>query len=117
MGAMSIKLSISTDQMITTDDMVHYNLISSTSMLFVHRVCVCVCVYVVPYGNYGCSGGNVFNTFTYVIANAGVDTEGSYPYIGRVSSYNMVDNSNNRTSGFPCLTSIYCPGPPSTFKL
>ncbi len=42
-------------------------------------------LYPVPYGNFGCSGGNVYNTFMYVIANSGVDTENSYYYKGRVS--------------------------------
>ena len=48
---------------------------------------VLLCVYIVPYGNYGCSGGNMYNSFMYVIANDGVDTEDSYAYVGRVSSY------------------------------
>ena len=38
----------------------------------------------VPYGNFGCSGGNMYNSYMYVIANEGVDTEKWYSYNSRV---------------------------------
>ena len=38
----------------------------------------------VPYGNHGCGGGNIANTFMYIINNGGVDLVKEYPYRGRV---------------------------------
>ena len=40
---------------------------------------------IVAYGNHGCNGGNMRNTYQYVIGNSGVDTESSYPFQGKVS--------------------------------
>ena len=34
----------------------------------------------VPYGNYGCRGGNMYNAFQYIVANDGIDSSDSYPY-------------------------------------
>ena len=47
--------------------------------------------YIVPYGNHGCQGGNVHNVYQYVVDNQGINTEASYPYKGRVSSYIHVE--------------------------
>lgn len=38
----------------------------------------------VPYGNHGCNGGTILNTFQYVIDSNGVDREDKYSYKGRV---------------------------------
>lgn len=41
-------------------------------------------VCVVPYGNHGCSGGDTYTAFKYVIDNGGLDTESSYSFKGKV---------------------------------
>ena len=41
-------------------------------------------LFIVPYGNHGCSCGDVNNAFRYVINNNGLDTENAYPYVARV---------------------------------
>ena len=38
----------------------------------------------VPYGNYGCQGGNMYNSNQYVVANEGLDSQSAYSYKGRV---------------------------------
>ena len=43
-----------------------------------------VCVFLVPYGNLGCKGGNMYDAFLYIVANDGVDTSSAYPYQGQV---------------------------------
>ena len=42
-------------------------------------------LYSVPYGNFGCQGGNMYNAYQYVVGNEGVDSQISYSYKGRVS--------------------------------
>lgn len=46
----------------------------------------------VPYGNFGCSGGNMYNSYMYVIANEGVDTEKWYSYNSRQGQCNFDTN-------------------------
>lgn len=43
----------------------------------------------VPFGNYGCSGGTVGKAFQYIISNDGINSQSSYPYVGRVSIPNV----------------------------
>ena len=42
-------------------------------------------VHIVPYGNLGCKGGNMYDAFLYVVANDGVDTSSAYAFQGKVS--------------------------------
>ncbi|PAV91085.1 hypothetical protein WR25_02795 [Diploscapter pachys] len=59
-----------------------------------------------PYGNNGCDGGQMEFAFTYVKENHGIDTEGSYPYIGKedVCHFKM-ENVGATDSGFVELPS------------
>ena len=41
--------------------------------------------YVVPEGNNGCQGGNMYNSFMYIIFNDGINSEKSYKYQGMVN--------------------------------
>jgi len=47
------------------------------------------------YGNYGCSGGWQENSFKYIKANGGIDTEASYPYYAKqyACRYNSAYNA------------------------
>ena len=36
------------------------------------------------YGNVGCNGGTMNNSFTYIQMNGGIETSDSYPYEGQV---------------------------------
>lgn len=38
----------------------------------------------VPFGNHGCSCGDVNSAFMYVIDNGGLDTENVYRYVSKV---------------------------------
>ena len=45
---------------------------------------VSVFSHTVPEGNNGCNGGNMYNSYMYVIFNDGVNTEKAYPFEGIV---------------------------------
>ena len=36
------------------------------------------------HSNNGCNGGNMYNSFMYIIDNEGIDTSPAYPYQGMV---------------------------------
>ena len=50
---------------------------------------LCHSLNAVPFGNYGCSGGTVGKAFQYIISNDGINSQSSYPYVGRVSIANV----------------------------
>ena len=43
----------------------------------------------VPEGNNGCDGGNMFNSFMYIIFNDGIDTAKSYRYQATVKNHTI----------------------------
>ena len=46
----------------------------------------------VSYGNHGCHGGNMYNTYQYIISNEGVNTEGLYPFNAKVMEVMSIYN-------------------------
>lgn len=51
-----------------------------------HHACTYT-IHAVPEGNNGCDGGNMYNSFMYIIFNDGIDTTSSYKYQGKVQSF------------------------------
>ncbi len=43
------------------------------------------CYFSVPYGNHGCNGGDMYNSFQYIISEGGIDADKTYKYKGKVS--------------------------------
>ena len=69
------------------------NIIDCSGEICYYHVCrvyleTCVPIHAVSYGNHGCHGGNMYNTFQYIIANDGINTEASYPFKDKVSNDN-----------------------------
>ena len=51
------------------------------------RIVIKLCILnynIVPFGNHGCSCGDVNKAFMYVIDNGGLDTEKAYRYVSKV---------------------------------
>ena len=46
----------------------------------------------VPYGNYGCRGGNMYNAYQYIVSNDGIDCSDSYPYIEYVRLFTSLEH-------------------------
>ncbi|CAI8034599.1 Cathepsin L, partial [Geodia barretti] len=60
----------------------------------------------VPYGNYGCRGGNMYNAFQYIVANDGIDSSDSYPYSeSQYSCRYSQDDNGAQMSGCVCISS------------
>ena len=55
---------------------------------------VLIFIYAVPYGNHGCKGGNMYDSYNYIINNEGIDTAKSYGYVAQVS-IKQVESQNN----------------------
>nr|XP_033809484.1 cathepsin L1-like isoform X3 [Geotrypetes seraphini] len=54
-----------------------------------------------PQGNHGCSGGYITGAFRYVQSNGGINSETTYPYLGRddgMCHYNPLNKAANCTS-------------------
>lgn len=56
----------------------------------------------VPEGNHGCNGGNMYNSFMYVIDNEGIDTADGYPYQAIVSDALTAILPHSATRVLPC---------------
>jgi len=58
------------------------------------------------YGNAGCGGGLMDSAFRYIIANHGIDTEASYPYLTRQGTCKYTANNLGATiSGYKDISS------------
>lgn len=57
-------------------------------------------------GNQGCQGGQMVNGFAYIIKNKGIDTEKSYPYVGKVS-FNIYIHGRAGVPGVPGTPAQY----------
>ncbi|XP_059205362.1 cathepsin S-like [Centropristis striata] len=58
----------------------------------------------IKYGNYGCNGGFMTNSFEYVMKNEGIDSDAAYPYVGKRGQckYNAQHRAAN-CSGYAVL--------------
>ncbi|XP_003383103.1 PREDICTED: silicatein-like [Amphimedon queenslandica] len=52
----------------------------------------------IPFGNHGCSCGDVNNAFMYVIDNGGLDTENVYPYVSKQDGCKFKSNGIGATA-------------------
>ena len=71
----------------TTRKLSEQNIIDCSGMLCVsyHVKEALTPCFAVPEGNNGCQGGNMYNSYTYIIFNDGIDIDAAYKYQATVN--------------------------------
>ena len=72
---------------ISRGDVMHSTSFFGVPPLAIYFVCdsLTTCMFTVPYGNHGCKGGDMYNTFLYIVTNEGIDLSTAYPFQGKVN--------------------------------